>query len=100
MIHSIGLCTHFAETDEWAFQYALRLAQTADRTLTICHWLHSPFRLRRDIVDNDLFAPTGTVAITPRILAGLELQLREYYEPKLGEFTNVGFKILRRSLPG
>lgn len=24
---TIGLCTHFSETDEWAFEYALKLAK-------------------------------------------------------------------------
>lgn len=90
---SIGLCTHFSETDRWAFNYALHLAQSLDSKLTICHWLQSPYKLRRDLVQDDLFSPTGIVAITPRLLAKFELQLREYYEPLLGDFDEVGFKL-------
>ncbi|GAB4529629.1 MAG: hypothetical protein Kow0063_06850 [Anaerolineae bacterium] len=90
---SIGLCTHFTQTDEWAFDYALKLAQTHGARLNICHWLESPYTIRRDIVYNDLFKPTRTVNVTPELLTRLELQLREYYEPRLGDFTEVAFKL-------
>jgi hypothetical protein len=90
---NIGLCTHFTETDEWAFEYALKLAQARHCLLKICHWLESPYQLRRDLVFDDLFAPQKTVSSTPQILTSFELQLRQYYEPKLGEFTDVSFKL-------
>ena len=90
---TIGLCTHFTETDEWAFRYAFKLAQTRQLQLNICHWLESPYKIRRDIVYNDLFAHQKTVPVTPAVLNKLELNLREYYEPKLSNFTNVAFKL-------
>jgi hypothetical protein len=90
---SVGLCTHFMQTDEWAFDYALKLAQTRGARLNICHWLESPYKIRRDIVYADLFQPTETVNVTPELLNRLELQLREYYEPRLGDFTEVAFKL-------
>ena len=90
---NIGLCTHFSKTDEWAFAYAFNLARTQHLHLNICHWLESPYQLRRDIVYNDLFATQETVPITPAILTKFERQLREYYEPRLGDFTEVGFKL-------
>jgi hypothetical protein len=31
--------------------------------------------------------------ITPKLLTQLELELRQVYEPKLGDFTNVAFKL-------
>ncbi len=90
---TIGLCTHFSQTDEWAFDYAFKLAQTPGTQLNICHWLESPYTIRRDVVYDDLFQPTETVTVTPELLNRLELQLREYYEPKLGDFTDVAFKL-------
>jgi hypothetical protein len=90
---TIGLCTHFTQTDEWAFDYAFNLARSRAWQLTICHWLQSPYTIRRDIVYDNLFKPTGTVTVTPELLNKLELQLREYYEPKLGDFTDVAFKL-------
>lgn len=92
-MRTIGLCTHFSKTDEWAFDYAFKLAQTLGTQLNICHWLESPYTIRRDIVYDDLFEPTQIVTVTPELLNRLELQLREYYEPKLGDFTEVGFKL-------
>jgi hypothetical protein len=90
---TIGLCTHFMETDEWAFDYAFNLARSRGWQLNICHWLASPYKIRRDIVHDDLFKPTGTVTVTPELLNKFELQLRQYYEPKLGDFTEVAFKL-------
>jgi hypothetical protein len=94
---TIGLCTHFAQTDEWAFDYAFNLAQTQGSQLTICHWLESPYKIRRDVVYDDLFQPTETMPATPKLLIKLELQLREHYEPKLGDYTEVAFKLCEGS---
>jgi hypothetical protein len=90
---TIGLCTHFAESDEWAFNYAFKLARHRQLQLNICHWLASPYIIRRDMVYSDLFKRQDVIPVTPKILAKLELQLREYYEPKLGDFAGVAFKL-------
>jgi hypothetical protein len=90
---TIGLCTHFLQTDEWAFEYALNLVKSKDWQLNICHWLHSPYRLRRDMVPKDLFFPGQPVPITSEKLTKLEYQLRHYFDEKLGDFTNVAFKL-------
>jgi hypothetical protein len=90
---TVGLCTHFTDSDEWAFNYAFQLAQRRQLRLNICHWLASPYTIRRDMVYTDLFDRRETVPVTPEILTKLELQLREYYEPKLADFTDVAFKL-------
>ena len=90
---TIGLCTNFTQTDDWAFEYALGLAQKRDWQLNICHWLNSPYTLRRDVVADDLFAPVRLETVTPALLTRLELQLRQHFDPKLGDFTNVAFKL-------
>lgn len=89
----IGLCTHFTQTDEWAFGYALNLARAHDWQLTICHWLNSPYSLRRDMVFTDLVNRSELQTVSPALLTKLELQLREYYDCKLGDFTQVAFKL-------
>jgi hypothetical protein len=89
----IGLCTHFSETDEWAFNYALELARKNDWQLTICHWLNSPYSLRRDMVYPSLREDGEPQPVTPKLLTQLELELRQHFEPKLGNFTNVAFKL-------
>jgi hypothetical protein len=90
---TIGLCTHFSQTDEWAFDYALKLAKHNNWHMIICHWLQSPYSLRRDMVNDDLFKPQHTVPVDEKLLTKLEYQLREYYDQKLGEFTDVAFKL-------
>ena len=70
-MQNIGLCTHFTETDEWAFEYALELARTRHCHLNICHWLESPYQLRRDMlsirrrtaVAADVNTPAGLDAV-------------------------------------
>lgn len=91
---NVGLCTHLSQTDEWAFNFALELVLRRGWQLTICHWLNSPYNLRRDIVypslQNEDEEPQP---ITPKLLTQLELELRQYYDEKLGDFTNVAFKL-------
>lgn len=90
---TVGFCTHFTATDEWAFQYALNLARGQQWRLNICHWLASPFTIRRDVVYADLFAHDQIVTVTPVRLVQLERRLREFYEPQLDDFTEVGVKL-------
>jgi hypothetical protein len=90
---TVGFCTHFTQVDEWAFTYALRLVRSRGWQLNICHWLNSPYKIRRDIVPDDLFQPQELKPASPALLTRLELQLREYYECALGDFTNVAFKL-------
>ena len=89
----IGLCTHFSETDEWAFNFALELVQKRAWQLTICHWLNSPYSLRRDLVYPNLYEGGEPQPISPKLLTKLERELRQYFEPKLGSFTDVAFKL-------
>lgn len=90
---SIGLCTHFSQTDEWAFNFALDLARKHEWQLTICHWLDSPYNLRRDMVYPSLQQDGEPQPATPELLTQLELELRQHFEPKLGDFTDVAFKL-------
>jgi len=89
----IGLCTHFSESDDWAFDFALSLVRRRGWQLIICHWLDSPYNLRRDLVYPSLANSGEPQVVTPELLTQLELELRQYYEPKLGDFTEVAFKL-------
>lgn len=90
---TLGLCTHFSQADEWAFDYALALAKKRGWKMNICHWLYSPYQFRRDMVKDVLMGDEEIQQVTPQLLTRLELRLREYYEPKLGDFTEVAFKL-------
>jgi hypothetical protein len=89
----IGLCTHFSHTDDWAFEFALGLVRTQGWQLIICHWVHSPYSLRRDMVYSSLTDHSKIQPISPKLLTKLELDLRQFFEPKLGDFTDVAFKL-------
>ena len=89
----IGLCTHFSPTDEWAFNFALELVRRQGWQLVICHWLGSPYNLRRDMVYPSLQQDGEPQPATPELLTQLELELRQHFEPKLGDFTDVAFKL-------
>ena len=89
----IGLCTRFSQADEWAFDFALALARRQKWQLVICHWLNSPYNLRRDMVYASLGETEAPQAISPELLTQLELELRQKFEPKLGDFTDVAFKL-------
>jgi hypothetical protein len=75
------------------FRFCAGTGAQAGRQLTICHWLNSPYSLRRDMVYPTLHEGGEPQPITPELLTKLELELRQYYEPKLGDFTNVAFKL-------
>lgn len=90
---TIGLCTRFSQTDQWAFKYALDLVKAHNWRLIICHWLYSPFTLRRDMIQDDLFNPKEIVPTSPKLINKLEFQLRQHYDPLLGDFTDVAFKL-------
>jgi hypothetical protein len=89
---SIGLCSHYSRQGDWAFDYAFGLANKKEIQLNIFHWLESPFRFRREIVYADE-KKIEVVRVTEELKAKKELELREYYESKLGDFVKVGFKL-------
>ena len=89
---SIGLCSHYSRQGDWAFDYAFELANKKEIQLNIFHWLESPFRFRREIVYADK-KKSEVVRVTEELKGKKELELREYYESKLGDFIKVGFKL-------
>ncbi|MDY7033626.1 MAG: universal stress protein [Thermodesulfobacteriota bacterium] len=91
-MESIGLCSHYSRQGDWAFDFAFRLASEKDIQLNIFHWLESPFRFRREIVYADN-KKQEVVRVTDELKAKKELELREYYEAKLGDFVKVGFRL-------
>ena len=91
-MESIGLCSHYSRQGDWAFDYAFSLASGKDIQLNIFHWLESPFRFRREIVYADN-RKQEVVRVTDELKAKKELELREYYEAKLGDFVKIGFRL-------
>jgi hypothetical protein len=82
-VKDIGFCAHFSRQGDWAFEFALSVARLLNSQLSIFYfpWVDRPVsdwpggRLR----DNEL--------------VNLDRQVREYYDDKLGDFLDVGFRV-------
>jgi len=88
----VGLCSHYSKIGDWAFDYAFLLSRTQNLHLNIFHWLESPFRIRRDIVYTNE-SKTKTIQVNEILLIKKEKELREYYDEKLADFVEVGFRL-------
>ena len=86
-LKTIGLCAHFSPTGDRAMRYALALARLHHLKLNVFSFLYDPF--------------TGVYGQEPELSprdrdrrGGLaNQQLREYYEDRLGDYLEVGFRV-------
>jgi hypothetical protein len=81
-IKDIGLCADFSSQGDWAFDYALSTCKFLGYGLNIFYvpdldW--SSARPRR--------LPSADDAVA------LDRRVREYYEPRLGDFVDIGFRL-------
>ncbi|MEW6348324.1 MAG: universal stress protein [Thermodesulfobacteriota bacterium] len=91
-MNGIGLCALFSRQGDWAFDYALSLARHHRTKLNIFHFLESPYALRRDVVFVDA-QKTETTKVTPELIATKDKELRETFDERLGDYTEVGFRL-------
>ncbi len=91
-MNGIGLCAIFSREGDWAFDYALSLARHHKTKLNIFHFLESPYQLRRDLVFVDA-EKKEVAAVTPELIAKKDKELRESFDDRLGEYTDVGFRL-------
>jgi hypothetical protein len=85
-INNIGLCAHFSEKGDWAFDYAFALARASECQLNIFYFLRSPYEKYVD-------PPNSGRKVEDRIVITTDRRLREYYDKCLGDFVDVGFKV-------
>ncbi|MFC1835108.1 universal stress protein [Thermodesulfobacteriota bacterium] len=88
----IGLCAIFSQQGDWAFDYALSLARNHKTRLNIFHFLESPYALRRDVVFVDA-EKKKTAPVTPELITEKDKAMREMYDPLLGDYADVGFRL-------
>jgi hypothetical protein len=91
-VKGVGLCAIFSQQGDWAFDYALSLARFHYTKLNIFHFLESPYVLRRDVVFIDPERKL-TARVTPALLAKKEREMREAFDDRLGDYTEVGFRL-------
>jgi hypothetical protein len=86
-VRAIGFCAHYSPQGDWAFDFALRLARARSLRLNVFHFLIDPY-------DPEARAPEGLspderVALAIR----LERDLRLYYDARLGDYLEAGFRL-------
>lgn len=85
-LYAVGFCAHYSQQGDWAFDYALRLAQNNGLQLNVFHFLENPY---------DPSDETGK-HLSPeeraRIAIERERELRLYYDKLAGDYLNVGFR--------
>ncbi|RJP25974.1 MAG: universal stress protein [Candidatus Abyssobacteria bacterium SURF_5] len=89
-LDSVGLCAHFSEKGDWAFDFAFALAQKNKCQLNIFYFLRSPYERYSE-------PPNQGRKLDDQILIATDRKLREYYDKCLGEYVDVGFKVCEES---
>jgi nucleotide-binding universal stress UspA family protein len=84
---NILYCTDFSEEAELAFVNAVDLAQKHGARLYILHVIHSPYHLRRDIVD-EYANDEGKTAVAPALLEKAKADLQDKYGARLGKLQD------------
>jgi len=86
-IRAIGFCAHYSSQGDWAFDLALRLARSRGLRLNVFHFLADPY-------DPEARIPRGLPAAERAALAiRLERDLRLYYDERLGDYLDAGFRL-------
>ncbi|MCG6927205.1 MAG: universal stress protein [Acidobacteria bacterium] len=86
-IRAIGFCAHYSRQGDWAFDFALRLARIGSLRLNVFHFLVDPY-------DPEARPPEGLTRDERAALAiRLERDLRLYYDSRLGDYLEAGFRL-------
>jgi hypothetical protein len=86
-VNSVGFCAHYSRQGDWAFEFALALARARSLRLNVFHFLSDPY----DPLDKP--ADPACPEERERLLIDRERELRLYYDEKLGDFIDVGFRL-------
>jgi nucleotide-binding universal stress UspA family protein len=81
---NILYCTDFSEEADMAFVNAVDLAQKHGARLHILHVIHSPYHIRRDIVD-EYVSEASSDKMSSAVLEKAREDLERKYVPRLGD---------------
>ncbi len=84
---AVGLCAHYSPVGDRAMRYALGLARKYDIQLNIFTFLRSPFRRPGET------EPEMSPEERQQKLIRADRRIREYYEDRLGDYLQVGFRV-------
>ena len=86
-VRAVGFCAHYSRQGDWAFEFALRLARAGSLRLNVFHFLVDPYDPEaRPPAD---LTPDGRAALAIQ----LERELRLYYDRRLGDYLDAGFRL-------
>ena len=88
-IEKVGLIAHFSEQGDRAFNAAFECAREKNLQLNTFHFMLSSFEMPQDRAPMDVPAPV----ISDAEMIAEERKLREYYDNRLGDYVNAGFKV-------
>jgi hypothetical protein len=81
-VQDIGYCADFSRQGDWAFDFALGLARTLNYGLNVFY-----------VPDLAWDSPNPPPKLSPKEIVELERRVRSYYDERLGDFVEVGFRI-------
>ena len=88
-VDKIGLVADYSERGDWAFELAFSLARIRNLQLNVFHFLESPYDVPLNISPSEI--PIKTINDDEMIV--LDRKLREYYDNKLDDYVDVGFRV-------
>jgi hypothetical protein len=86
-LEAVGFCAHYSVQGDWAFELALAMARRNLLQLNIFHFLSDPYN------PTDRTGAGRNRDAVQRIAVAKEKHLRLYYDPKLGDYLDVGFRL-------
>jgi hypothetical protein len=86
-LEAVGFCAHYSPQGDWAFDFAFDLCRRQGLQLNVFHFLVDPFD-PSDRTGQDVSAPERR-----ELAIAMEKELRFHYEPKLGDYLDVGFRL-------
>jgi hypothetical protein len=86
-LQGVGFCAHYSPQGDWAFKLALAIARRLSLQLNVFHFLSDPYGPKDATVEG------LDRKERQRIVIDREKQLRLYYDPMLGDFLDVGFRL-------
>jgi len=82
-VKDIGFCAHFSRQGDWAFEFALSLARRLEHRLNIFYFPQLDSSTSNRPADR----------LDENELIAMDRMVREYYDEKLGDFVEVGFRV-------
>jgi hypothetical protein len=86
-LQAVGYCAHYSTQGDWALSLALAMARRNSLQLNIFHFLSDPYKT------GDQTEPLPDKDQLRGVVVEKEKELRLHYDPKLGDYLDVGFRL-------